>query len=131
MMKLINKRRNKKGFTLVELVVVIAILGILAAIAIPKLGSSRDTAKKATHNANVRILKSAAAMYLADNPTKSNVVLLGEGAEQEGEKDVLLKYLDSEEPPKAYGDVNFKVSIDTDGNIVVDPDELLDETEEP
>lgn len=129
MFKFIQKQlKNKKGFTLVELVVVIAILGILAAIAIPKLGSSRDSALKATHNANVRILKSAAAMYLADNPTAKNVVLLGTGAEKDGDgegaKDILLKYLDSEEAPKAYDNSDFTVKITESGDIDVQPGEL-------
>ena len=117
MMKWINKKRNKKGFTLVELVVVIAILGILAAIAIPKLGSSRDTAKMATHNANVRILKSAAAMYLADNPDTANgTALLGDT------EDELEAYIDGDKPVP-YGGGFFTVKIDDTGNIVVNPDE--------
>ncbi len=66
MLKWINKKRNQKGFTLVELVVVIAILGILAAIAVPKLGKSRTSAAVSAHNANVRTLESAANMYIAD-----------------------------------------------------------------
>lgn len=47
MFKLFNKhmRKNKKGFTLVELVVVIAILGILALIAVPKLLGFQDRAR--------------------------------------------------------------------------------------
>ncbi|MDW7667538.1 MAG: type II secretion system protein [Bacillota bacterium] len=46
MFKFVNKRlRNRKGFTLIELIVVIAILGILALIAIPRFAGFTDRAK--------------------------------------------------------------------------------------
>lgn len=67
MLKKINKKRNRKGFTLVELVVVIAILGILSAIAVPKLSKSRENASIAAHNANVRTLESAATLAVSEN----------------------------------------------------------------
>lgn len=49
-----------------ELVVVIAILGILAAIAVPKLSKSRENAAIAAHNANVRTLESAATLAVSE-----------------------------------------------------------------
>lgn len=121
MLQWINKKRNKKGFTLVELVLVIAILGILTAIAIPKLGSSRETAKVRTHNANVRILKSAAAMYLADNPDATS---------DQGEINV-KEYIDGGMPKPNYNasgvaageSVNFIVTLES-GDIKVVPDEM-------
>lgn len=39
------KMRNKKAFTMLELVFILVILGILAAVAIPKISASRDDAK--------------------------------------------------------------------------------------
>jgi prepilin-type N-terminal cleavage/methylation domain-containing protein len=54
--------RNQKGFTLVELVIVIVIIGILAAIAIPKFADLSDNAKAATCKQNQANVESAATI---------------------------------------------------------------------
>ena len=68
MYKALLKMRNKKGFTLMELLIVVAIIAILAAIAIPTFASSLDRAKKAADEANARSLYAAVALsYMTDS----------------------------------------------------------------
>ena len=74
MMTKIRQRLNQKGFTLVELMVVIAILGILAAIAIPKFSDSTSAANTAKIAADLRTIDSAIVMYQANGGTLDNKV---------------------------------------------------------
>src|SRR5574344_1138679 len=53
----------KKGFTMIELIFVIVILGILASVAIPRLASTREDAEIASTVANLRTLLSDASAY--------------------------------------------------------------------
>jgi prepilin-type N-terminal cleavage/methylation domain-containing protein len=55
------------AFTLIELLTVIAILGILAALLFPTIGSALDRAKRAADGANVREIAKAAMIYAQDN----------------------------------------------------------------
>jgi len=54
---------NRKGFTLVEIMIVVAIIALLAAIAVPNLLAARKTANDAAAKASVRSLSTAAEVY--------------------------------------------------------------------
>lgn len=130
--------KDNRGFTLIELVVVIAILGILSAIAVPKFSKSRLNAAVSAHNANVRTIESAANMYLADNP---------DGKIETAVENPHVLQLYIQEWPKVpkelqgktftaangtatvtiAGDATYTITIDTNGGIIVAPGKITNE----
>jgi len=61
------KLREKKAFTLVELMIVVAIIGLLVAIAVPNFIKARNTARKNVCLNNMRVIHHAAEQYMIDN----------------------------------------------------------------
>jgi len=121
------KKLNKKGFTLAELLIVVAIIGILVAISIPIFTSQLEKAREATDLANQRAAKAAAiAAYLdADNTTgdktyyydakngvakaaKTDIAGYGKGTESKGSE---TNAVDGYDPGTAYTNKICKVEI--------------------
>ena len=59
---MLNKCNNKKGFTLAELLIVVAIIAVLVAIAIPVFSTSLSKAEQAVEDANLRAAKAEATV---------------------------------------------------------------------
>lgn len=64
-MKKSNLKKQRKGFSLIELVIVVAIIGILALMILPQFGTVTEDAKKKTWNSNCQAVVTAIAMYEA------------------------------------------------------------------
>ena len=81
MIQLINRLKSKKGFTLIELIVVIAIIAILILIAVPLYQGFVDRAQVSADEASAETIIKAALIYIASDigadPTVADLVAEG------------------------------------------------------
>lgn len=102
--------KNKKGFTLIELVIVVAILGVLALLVVPNVVNRKNEAEEAVINANIKVINNAIKMYYfeqGDYPDTNDFTNLVEELEEK-------KYLDSNEAQNAISSLKGKVTVVVD-----------------
>lgn len=113
---MMKKLKEKKGFTLVELIVVLVILAILAALLVPALTGYIDKAKKKSIIAETRQVVMA-AQTLVDE--KYGTLDLGENASQKitfGDKNVSITYQEIKDLAEVSGTI-VEIEIDKSGKV--------------
>ena len=105
--------KRQEGFTLVELMIVVVILGILAGVGIQQYGKVQENAREAAHEASKRLIKSAVQMYEMREEKKPNDM-----------NDLSPAYLDAsiKYPWKTDPETKYSFEFDDDGVLKVLPD---------
>lgn len=113
-MNMNNRSRIRKGFTLIELVVVILILAILAALIVPRIVGRTDDAKRAKAASDISTLRSQVQVYKVDVGTFPEQLMDLRTRPSEGSDGWRGPYLDKELPTDPWGN-EYDYQVTSDG----------------
>ena len=117
---MLKKLNNKKGFTLMEMLIVVAIIAVLVAIAIPVFNGALTKSKEAADVANVRALYAEWQVGILtenkDIPTTKEDFLAG--PDKNGKTEFTFNYADGENAKLTYtnGKIEYKATKLADAN---------------
>lgn len=103
--------RNRKGFTLTELMVVVVILGILVAIAIPIYTNLDGKAKDSANEANIRTIKSVVLQFCMEESIDQEKLTIVPTLTEGKLTDLVITY-NGTSPATTYGYSDLKKFID-------------------
>lgn len=101
--------RRRRGFTLIELVVVVLIIGILAAVAAPKMFDTAGDARLSSARQSLTVLRDAVELYRSQNGSYP-------GPDETGLKTALKTFLRGPFPTCPIGNQNASVAVFSTGN---------------
>lgn len=103
-----RKLMNKKGFSLVELMIVVVIMGILIAVAIPLYGAIQDNANNKTCASNIKTIKEAAVNYKSQHNKSAG-----------DEATLATQFEDGKIPHCPIDDGKYTITFKEDGSVEV------------
>lgn len=118
-----NLKNKKKGFTLIELIIVIAIIAILAAVAIPKFGEVRKNAALKSDVANAKTIANAVTTLIAEENLTTTATeatpLVVDNNTVVGSTNEVEAYMQNPPSPESKGYTQYEVVVDINGNVSV------------
>ena len=119
------QKKKRAGFTLVEMVIVVTILGILSGIGFMKFGNVQETSRKNADYAAAANLATAANLYLLENPNidelKKEGYINSIPKSQSQNKEFVIKIVEVEEDGKKNEELRVLCDLGNEGEVIFYP----------